>query len=42
MFGIEVLTMLLGTGLLIGIVRIKRSSKKSTVLSPFDAIRDDN
>ncbi len=39
MFEIAVLTTLLGAGLLIGIVRSKRSTKNGTMLSPFDANR---
>ncbi len=42
MFEIAVLTTLLGAGLLIRIVRSKQSTKKGTMLSPFDATRDDN
>ncbi len=42
MFEIAILTTLLGAGLLIGIVRSKRSTKKGTMLSPFDATRDHN
>ena len=42
MFEIAVLTTLLGAGLLIGIVRSKRSTKNSTVLNPFARTRDHN
>jgi hypothetical protein len=40
MFEIAILTTLLGAGLLIGILRSKRSTKNSAMLSPFDATRD--
>jgi len=40
MFEIAILATLLGASLLIGIVRSKRSTKKGTMLSPFDATRD--
>ncbi len=42
MFEIAILATLLGAGLLIGIVRSKRSTKNSTVLNPFARTRDDN
>ena len=42
MFEIAILATLLGAGLLIGIVKSKRSTKNSTILSPFARTRDHN